>query len=125
MRRKKNYQPALQNALKAYELGRRQKNPLTVSDASILLSDIYYKINQPDLAYRYLKKHMQLRDSISNDEFLKQVTRMEIQHDFDKKQKATEYARMEESLLHKNSIKQKNLYLLVLILQEELQHMRE
>jgi tetratricopeptide (TPR) repeat protein len=111
MRRKKNYQPALQNALKAYELGRRQKNPLTVSDASILLSDIYYKINQPDLAYRYLKKHMQLRDSISNDEFLKQVTRMEIQYDFDKKQKATEYARMEESLLHENSIKQKNLYL--------------
>ena len=111
MQKKKNYQPALKNALKAYELGQKQKNPLTVSDASILLSDIYFKINQHGLAYRYLKKHMELRDSISNDEFLKQVTRMEIQYDFDKKQKATEFARMEESLLHENSIKQKNLYL--------------
>ena len=116
MQRKKYYQPALQNALKAYELGRKQKNPLTVSDASILLSDIYYKTNQPDLAYRYLKKHMQLRDSISNDEFLKQVTRMEIRYDFDKKQKATEYARMEESLLHENRIKQKNIYLRGLVI---------
>ena len=116
MQRKKNYQSALQNTLKAYELGRKKKNPLTVSDASILLSDIYYKINQPDLAYRYLRKHMQLRDSISNDEFLKQVTRMEIQYDFDKKEKATEYARMEESLLHENSIKQKNLYLRGLVI---------
>jgi tetratricopeptide (TPR) repeat protein len=115
-RRKKEYQPALQNTLKAYEIGREQKLPMTISDASLLLSDIYSNIHRDDLAYRYLREHMQLRDSISNDEFLKQVTRMEIQYDFDKKQRAAEYAQMEERILNENKIKQKNLFLKGLII---------
>jgi LytS/YehU family sensor histidine kinase len=99
----------------AYDLARNQKLPLTISDASALISDIYTKINRDDLAYRYLKEHTQLRDSISNDEFLKQVTRLEIQYDFDKKQKEAEFARLEESIRHENEIREKNLYLYGLV----------
>jgi len=85
--------------------------PLIASDALLLLSDIYEKSGREDLAFRYLKQHMQLRDSISNDEFLKQVTRMEMQYDFDKKQKAAEYEQMQEKLVRDEKIKQQRLYL--------------
>src|SRR5690606_22698 len=71
-----------------------------------LLSDLYGRSGKEDMAYRFLKEHMQLSDSISNDEFLKQVTRMEIQYDYDKKQKAAEYERVQERLMSENTIRQ-------------------
>lgn len=106
-----NYDKALSNSLKAYRLGREKDLPLIVSDASLLLSDISVKRGREDLAYRYLREHMQLSDSISNDQFLKQITRMEIQYDFDKKQEAAEYARLQERFLSENKIKQQRTIL--------------
>lgn len=105
------YRIATDNALTAYSLAKEKELPLPLSDASLLLSDIYGKTGREDLAYRYLREHMQLKDSISNDEFLKQVTRMEIQYDFDKKQKAAEYDQMQEKLVRDQKIKQQRLYL--------------
>ncbi len=106
-----DYRRAADNALRAYELAREREMPLVVSDASLLLSDIYGKTGRDDLAYRYLREHLQLKDSISNDEYLKQVTRMEIQYDFDKKQKEAEYERMQERLISENKIKQQRTLL--------------
>ena len=80
-----------------------------VQDASLVLSDLYSNINREDLAYNYLKEHYQIKDSISNDAYLKQVTRMELQYDYDKKQKAVEYDRMEERIRHENQIRQQRL----------------
>jgi LytS/YehU family sensor histidine kinase len=54
---------------------------------------------------------MQLSDSISNDEFLKQVTRMEIQYDYDKKQEAAEYERMQEKLISDSKIRMQRILL--------------
>jgi LytS/YehU family sensor histidine kinase len=85
--------------------------PLAVLDASLLLSDIYSKKGHQDLAYKYLKEHTRLKDSISNDEFLKQVTRMEIQYDFDKKEKAAEYEREQQRLIQENKIREQRMYL--------------
>jgi tetratricopeptide (TPR) repeat protein len=106
-----NYRQAADNGFMAYSLAKKKEMPLIVSDALLLLSDIYEKSGREDLAFRYLKQHMQLRDSISNDEFLKQVTRMEIQYDFDKKQKAAEYEQLQEKLVRDEKIKQQRLYL--------------
>jgi tetratricopeptide (TPR) repeat protein len=102
---------ALRHISEAYSTGREKKLPMIVRDASILLSDIYASLNRNDLAYRYLKEYHQINDSISNDEFHRQVTRMEIQYDFDKKQKAAEYARMEERMMNENRINRQRLYL--------------
>ncbi len=115
MQRSKLYEEALQNVKKAYDLAKKQKLPLTRSDASMLLSFIYNKIKRHDLAYKYLSEYMQLRDSISNDEYRRQVTRMEIQYDFDKKQKAAEYARMEEKMIQENRIRQSRIIMSGLI----------
>jgi len=105
------YQLAVENSLKAYSLGKQKDFPLIVSDASLLLSEIYANIGHEDLAYRYFREHIQLKDSISNDEFLKQVTRMEIQYDFDKKEKAAEYEREQQRMIQENKIQQQGLYL--------------
>lgn len=101
-----NFNQAMNNGLKAYTLGKEKQLPLIISDASLLLSDLYGRSGKEDMAYRFLKEHMQLSDSISNDEFLKQVTRMEIQYDYDKKQKAAEYERVQERLMSENKIRQ-------------------
>lgn len=108
---KGNYRLATENTLKAYSIAKENQLPLATADASLLLSRIYAKSGREDLAYRYLREHMQLKDSISNDEFLKQVTRMELQYDFDKKQKASEYAQMQETMIRDNKIRHQRLYL--------------
>jgi len=106
-----DYRRATDKALRAYEIATEREMPLVISDASLLLSDLYGRTGRMDLAYRYLREHLQLKDSISNDEFLKQVTRMEIQYDFDKRQKEAEYIQMQEKLVRDQKIKQQRLYL--------------
>lgn len=105
-----NYTLALSTGITAHNMAKKLRLPLVVYESSALLSDIYYQLNRKDLAYDYLKESRQLSDSISNDEFLKRVTRLEIQYDFDKKQKEAEYARMEERILNENRIRQQKLY---------------
>jgi tetratricopeptide (TPR) repeat protein len=106
-----NYSRAADNALRARSIAREREMPLVISDATLLLSEIYDRTGRDDLAYRFLREHMQLKDSISNDQFLQQVTRMEIQYDFDKKQDAAEHARMQERLISENKIKQQRIFL--------------
>lgn len=110
------YSEALQNLLKAYSIGREKKFPMAVHDASILLSEIYNSTGRKDLAYKYLKEYYQIKDSISNADYLRQVTRMELQYDFDKKQKAAEYERMEEKIMHENQVRQQRLAIAGLII---------
>jgi len=113
-----NYPKALKNTLAAYKMGKEQQLPMAISESSALLSDIYSLMNRNDLAYSYLKEHYQLRDSISNDEFLSRVTRLEIQYEYDKKQRVAEFAQLEERMIRDNKIKQQKQYvkgLLVLL----------
>ena len=106
-----NYGRAAENALRARSIAREREMPLVVSDATLLLSEIYGRTGRDDLAYRFLREHMQLKDSISNDQFLQQVTRMEIQYDFDKKQEAAEHVRVQERLISENKIRQQRIFL--------------
>ena len=105
-----NYTLALNTAITAHNIAKKLRLPLVVYESSALLSEIYNHLNRRDLAYDYLKESQQLSDSISNDEFLKRVTRLELQYDFDKKQKEAEYARMEERILNENRLRQQKLY---------------
>jgi tetratricopeptide (TPR) repeat protein len=116
---RKEYKQALNHALTSYNMAKELHLPLVVYESAALLSDLYYVLKRKDLAYDYLKEYQQLSDSISNDEFLKRVTRMEIQHDFDKKQKEAEITRMEEKIMQANRIRQQKLYangLLILLI---------
>jgi len=100
---------SLESLTKAYNMGKAQKLPFVVQDATLVLSELYSLIDREDLAYKYLKEHHQIKDSISNAAYLKQVTRLELQYDYDKKQKAAEYEHMKESIRHDNQIRQQRL----------------
>lgn len=105
------YPQAAADAMRAYRTAKERDLPLVVSDASLLLSEIYGASGRKDLAYGFLSEHMMLRDSISNDEFLKQATRMEIQYDFDKRQKAAEFQQMQERMIQEARIKEQRTYM--------------
>jgi tetratricopeptide (TPR) repeat protein len=110
-----NYPEALRHTLRSHEIAIRKQQPLLRSETAELLSRIHHLMGRDELAYRYLKQHMQLQDSISNDEYLNRVTRMEIQYEYDKKEEAAEYARMEERMVREHKIKQQGVYLKGLI----------
>jgi len=110
-----NYPEALRHTLRAHEIATRKEQLLLLSETSELLSRIHHLLGRDDQAYRYLIKHRQLQDSISNDEYHNRITRMEIQYEYDKKEKAAEYARMEERMVREHKIKQQGVYLKGLI----------
>ncbi len=107
---RKEYPLALKYSLSAYELARKHNQAILLSECSGILSNIYHKLNQNDLAYRFLSEHQRLQDSISNSDLNSQVTRLEIQYEYDKKQRAAEYARLEEQIIRDNKIKQQRQY---------------
>jgi len=111
-----NYNEALINARKAYRMATEQGEPIVVSTAAGLLSDIYSETGRKDLAYDYLREYYTINDSINNNEFLKKVTRLEIQNEYDRKQEAAEFEHRQELMLRENRIKQQNLYVKGLII---------
>jgi tetratricopeptide (TPR) repeat protein len=112
----KDYPAALRHTLQAHQTATQKKQPLLLSESAKLLSDIYHLQGRDDLAYRYLQQHRSLQDSISNDEYHNRVTRMEIQYEYDKKERAAEFARMEERMVREHKIKQQGVYLKGLII---------
>ncbi|MBN2420570.1 MAG: histidine kinase [Deltaproteobacteria bacterium] len=108
---RKNYSDALKKVLKSYHYAKEHDIPLIVHESSALLSEIYSLINRKDLAYNYLKEHQQLSDSISNDEFFKQLTRLEIQYDYEKREKEAEHRRINEKIMADNRIRHQNILL--------------
>jgi len=115
-RRRSNYDKALENTLQAYEIAREQKEPIKLATAAGLLSSLYSETGRKDLAYDYLREYHTLNDSISNNEFLKKITRLEIQNEYDRKQKAAEFEHVQELLMRENKIKQQKLYVKGLII---------
>lgn len=102
---------AIEHALKAFKMAEEKHVPLVRADASFLLSELYNKTGRDDLAYRYLTDYQQVKDSISNVEFLRQISRLELQYDFDKKQRAAEYVQASERLERDNKIRQQKIFL--------------
>jgi len=100
LEKQKNYQAALSKAKEAHDLAKNRNDAHTQRAASFLLSEIYHRINQREMAYQYLTKYLRLNDSITNKEYMRKVTRLDIQHEYDKKQRAAEY---EIEILDKNN----------------------
>jgi tetratricopeptide (TPR) repeat protein len=115
-RGRSDYNGALANARKAYLMAVEQNDPIVVSSAAGLLSDIYSETGRKELAYDYLKEYHTINDSINNNEFLKKVTRLEIQNEYDRKQEAAEFEHRQELIISENRIKQQNLYVKGLII---------
>ncbi len=91
LQQQKKYSSALTIAKKAYNRAKQKNDNLTLKVGSFLLNEIYYQMDKPDFAYPYLAEYHKLNDSILNMEHIRKVTRLDIQHKFEKKQKAAEF----------------------------------
>jgi len=115
-RARKNYQAALDPVLEAYALAGSQNKPLLRAQAAILISDLYSITGRKDLAYGYLKEYHEINDSISNNELLNRINRIEIEYEYRRKEEAAEFARMQERTGHENRIRQQGMYLKGLVI---------
>ncbi len=108
LHRREEYNSALKVAQKAYNMIKEKNDNLTLRDASFLLSEIYYSLNRRDLAYPFLTEYLQLNDSIMNMDYMRKVTRLDIQHEYNKKERQ---ARFEIEMLDKsNQLKAEKLH---------------
>jgi DNA-binding CsgD family transcriptional regulator len=87
----KKYNEALVLAKKSYNLAKQRNDKHIVKDASFLLSEIHHHLGQRSLAYPFLTEYIKLHDSISNMEYMRKVTRLDIQHEYETKQKTAEF----------------------------------
>ncbi len=110
LKRERRYGEALEIALRAYKLVSTISNPEILAETYALMSDMYYRTGEGKMAYEYLVSYHILKDSITNNENLKKITRLEIQNEYDRKLKEKEYEQEQALLVHKNRIEQQKLF---------------
>lgn len=82
--------------LKALDAGRELRSAEIVRRSAKELSDAYAHTRDFEKAYTYFKLYKQAEDRISNDENIKKLTQLEMQHTFDRKQREQEFLRQQE-----------------------------
>lgn len=96
----------------AYQEGKSLKTIDVQRDAAQNLSNYFESIGNADSALFYYKQHILLRDSIDNEQNTKQLTRLEMQYDFDLKEQ--EYLKEQE--LSRLRIRQFWLYGIIVLI---------
>lgn len=115
-----NYQRIGEYYLKQNELIDAKKNLIRANKLAIevgindiqkesydKLSELYEKKGQMDSAYIYFKKYISVKDEIENENNRKQISRLEIQYEFDTKEEKYKT----KQLLDEQNLKQQQLLL--------------
>jgi DNA-binding CsgD family transcriptional regulator len=89
--KQKKYNAALAIARKAYSQAKEKNDNHTLRDASFLLNNIYFDLGQRDMAYPYLTEYIKLNDSITNMDYMRKVTRLDLQHKYETEQRKAQY----------------------------------
>ncbi|MBN4081793.1 tetratricopeptide repeat protein [bacterium AH-315-C07] len=69
---------------KSYEIFKEIRSWGEIKLSSKLLSDLYSKINNSDLAFKYFKEYTSAKDTLVNENKLKEVGRLEVRYEFEK-----------------------------------------
>jgi adenylate cyclase len=107
---------------KALEYGQKSlAGAKSLNDLEILkiahfnLSEIYEKLGKPTEALFYHKTYITLKDSISDDEKSRQITRRELQFEYDKKQQAQQIAQEKRDVVANAELSRQKIMLNVFI----------
>lgn len=82
---------------KGYQIVKYSQHYRLISQSAQYLSKYYQKINNPGLALDYALVHSQYADSIYNEESIRKLTQLEMQHQFDIKRSEDEARQILES----------------------------
>lgn len=115
----KKYRVAIQDAEKALELSLKTGALQVQRQSYEYLSVAWEKLKSPGKSLLYYKKAITLRDSLFNQEKTNEITRQEMQYQFEKKQLSdsiafTKQKADQELLFEKNLSRQRNTLYLVL-----------
>ena len=102
---KNDYVKAKSYAFKALKIAKELDLVDLKRDANLGLSEVYTALNKPDSAFFHYKLYKETGDSISSDEKKNEITRMSIQHEFDK----TEAVYKQKQTLAEGQLKQQQL----------------
>lgn len=86
----------------AFELGKKFQLRKVVHDAAARFQDFYLEKNDLQKAYQFGMLHYQMKDSLELEKSLVKISRIEMQHEFDK-------------YLHEQQIQHQRLYFIVVI----------
>ncbi len=110
-----NEHSAMEDILAGYKLGKNLNLPFSISEATDMLKKIYASRGEYDKAYHYLKEYKSLQDSINKEANIKKLTRLEIEYEFDQKEKQLESEKAQEIETYESEVKKQRAYLFLVV----------
>jgi tetratricopeptide (TPR) repeat protein len=107
---------ALSYLKKSYALAKEAQIPSSISDATRLLHSVYSASGNYEQAYSYLNEFKQMEDSLKTDENITEVTKLEMQYLFDKKEQQLKHEQEQQLLIRENKLKRQQVLLLALLI---------
>lgn len=106
---------ALADILTGYKLGKNLNLPFALSDATDMLRKIYASRGEYDKAYHYLQESKSLQDSINKEANIKKLTRLEMQYEFDQKEKQFKSEKAREVAIYEKEVRKQRAYLFLVV----------
>ncbi len=119
---KGNYKSAISILENSISLAKKIQSPRAIKFPASILSNAFEKIGDHKKSLEYYKLHIQMRDSINNEETQKAAIRQQTQYEFEKEQirkenEAKEKARVEaEELKRRDNLEYSLIFLGILLL---------
>jgi serine phosphatase RsbU (regulator of sigma subunit) len=105
----KNYEKAAEYAKQSLKLAEEIGSPDDERNAYGSLSECYYKTGKYREAYDNMRKYYEKSDSLRNQSKVKEITQLEMQYEFDKKQKETEFETQKKEIAQREEMKSQKL----------------
>ena len=96
-----NYDEAEKTTLRAFDISREINSKENIDNAAFLLYQIYSKKDEKLKALGMLETHMQMRDTLHNDQSRKALFKKQYQYEYEKKAAVAKVEQEKEALTHR------------------------
>ena len=109
-----NYTKSIENLKESLKIAQEIGSLRDIVKISYALSDAFRAIGKFKEAYNYFIHYKLNNDKLNSEENIRKFTQLEMQYEFDKKQKEQEYIQHQKELAHQAEIKRRNIILVSL-----------
>lgn len=112
----KDYQKALENTQKSLVYAKELELLESVQNSELALSAIYEKMGQTNESLKHLKLYGIVKDSLQNQENVRQMVQAEMNFEFDKKESLLQKEQEKKEIVYEEEIKRHQMQILFSIL---------
>lgn len=112
----KDYQKALENTQKSLTYAKELELLESVQNSELALSTIYEKMGQMNESLKHLKLYGIAKDSLQNQENVRQMVQAEMNFEFDKKESLLQKEQEKKEIVYEEEIKRHQMQILFSIL---------